>query len=206
MARQIVILCDVCLDHLDEHVEGKDTPPITIGSMKPRILTLCDKHWDEFERFKTMVQDLGLVAEEVTPTKTPGRRRGPNDGTSPGSGVWPCPDPECDKHRVPFQHIQSLRSHAKAAHGVTFKELHRLHGVEPPSDPRPSGAARMEAERRGESVDLFHDEADQPPVEEYRCEECGKVYAWPEYKRPSQALGVHKAKVHGIRSPKAVGE
>lgn len=183
MAREVVthIWCDVCLHTEDTYTEGTETPPITLGNMKPRVLGLCDVHTkDVYEPIKELLAQLGQVVPEGGTARFP--------GTSAGSGVWPCPDPACAKHATPFKHEQSLRNHAKKFHGVPITELRTMHA---------------EVQQGDGDEALFDDAApatNAPPVTEAACDQpgCGKVYRWPEIARPTQALGVHKAKQHGI--------
>lgn len=37
-----------------------------------------------------------------------------------------------------------------------------------------------------------------PKITSAQCPECEKVYAFPEYKRPQQALGLHRRRAHGV--------
>lgn len=65
MAREIrtEILCDFCLEAGDRE-EGIETPPIIIGSGKPRVLALCEGHQHHFDEFAEMVRNLGQPAGE----------------------------------------------------------------------------------------------------------------------------------------------
>lgn len=186
MARKITthVLCDRCLHEDDAEVEAQETPPVTIGQMKPRVLALCERHMKDYETFKSLVQDLGQSVEGTAPASvSPPRRRRRNDGTAPGSGTFPCPDPDCPKHSDPFRHEQSLRNHARNVHGVTVPQLLALHG---------------EGEEESQDyLPLEEGTAREPKVKEAPCPECDTVYTWPKNARPTQALGVHRAKVHG---------
>lgn len=184
MAREVVthVWCDVCLQE-DNYSEAKELPPITLGGMKPRVLALCELHEKEvYQPIRELLTELGVVADSLhTGTKFP--------GTSPGSGVWPCPDPGCPKHTKPYKHEQSLRNHARDVHNVSITVLRKQFG--------PGGG--------GAPDEALFDEEDPgpaPAVTEAVCdvEGCDKVYAWPEIRYPAVALGVHKSKAHGIRS------
>lgn len=169
MAREVItrVWCDLCLSE-DTQTEGVETPPITLGGHKPRVLALCDVHTKEvYDPLRDLLREFGQVVDE-TAVRLP--------GTSPGSGIFPCPDPTCHKHVKPFKHEQSLRNHAKGVHGKSVTELRAvLAGEEPPAPV-------------------------EPLVTEAKCDQpgCDKVYAYPAFKRPRTALGVHKAKAHGI--------
>lgn len=185
MAREVVthIWCDVCMHTDDVYTEATETPPIVLGNMKPRVLALCDVHTKEvYEPIKELLTELGQVADAA---KFP--------GTSPGSGTWPCPDPACHKHDRPFKHEQSLRNHSKQVHGMTIAELRRFHAGE---------AGLFDGEPEVQVA------ATPPPkVTEAVCDQrgCDVAYTWPEYKAPAQAMGVHRAKAHGIRGAKHKG-
>lgn len=186
MAREVVthIWCDVCLQEDDQHVEAVETPPITVGTMKPRVLALCERHTKEvYEPFKELVTDLGVVAHDTTASAAP--RRSP--GTSPGSGIFPCPVPECEKQTHPFKHEQSLRNHSKQVHGVPINELREAY----PDGPEPTLFAAAE-------------ESGAPKVREVTCgfEGCDVTYSWPTHRLPAQAMGVHRSKKHGVKGEK----
>lgn len=80
-----------------------------------------------------------------------------------------------------YQYIGSLRTHVRERHQMTLQEM------------------------RGEDAAG----GTKPKVERAECKEpgCDVVYAWPEYTRPAQALGLHKRQAHGIlgkaKTPKA---
>lgn len=191
MAREVVtrIWCDVCLDN-DQYAEGVETPPITIGSLKPRVLALCERHQKEvFEPMRELLTNLGQVL--------PGTNGPAFPGTSPGSGVWPCPVPNCPKNRKPYGHEQSLRNHARQVHHLPISELRE----------------RVEA---GEVFDesLFGDAVEArdrsnnngpPEITEARCDQtgCDKKYVWPETRYPAIAMGLHRRKTHGISGEKS---
>lgn len=187
MAREVItrILCDVCM-HLDEaYVEAVETPPITIGTAKPRILALCEVHHKEvFEPIKELLMDLGTVLSEGSPATT----RFP--GTSPGSGVFPCPVPDCHKHTKPFKHEQSLRNHSRNMHDMPIQQLRAQYA---------EGQGR-EGEDALFDPDATNDGPPKPKVLRAACDQpgCDKVYEWPDFTRPAIALGVHKSKAHGI--------
>lgn len=187
MAREIItkIWCDPCMEE-EKYVEASETPPITIGSLKPRVLALCEVHMKGiFEPLREALQELG----QIQPESRADMMRMP--GTSPGSGIFPCPVPTCTKHTKPYKHEQSLRNHARDIHGSTIIELREKYADVTPGlfDDEPP----------------VPDEVPPPAVLEAPCDQpgCETVYKWPENKLPVQALGVHKARKHGIRSPKA---
>lgn len=192
MAREVVtnIWCDQCLEDEDERYSpARELPPIVLGNAKPRILALCERHEKElYEPFRQLVMEVGVVASPGSPAAT----RMP--GTAPGSGVYFCPVPTCPKHTHPLKHEQSLRNHARNIHESTVSKLREEFGE--PGGEHPGGGAPDDAL----FADALPDEEEGPPggVAVAACEDCDVVYEWPKAKRPTQALGVHRAKVHGV--------
>lgn len=109
MARELVthIWCDVCLSEDDAYVEGEETPPVVIGSIKPRVLGLCETHRKLFVEFRTLLMDVGQIVDVPAPRREGG-----------ATGEFPCP--ACD--RV-YSYRSSLNSHVERAHGKTIAEL-----------------------------------------------------------------------------------
>lgn len=183
MAREVItkIWCDVCLQD-DVYTDGSETPPITIGSLKPRVMALCDVHVKEvFDPIKELLTELGQVLpQQGTMARMP--------GTSPGSGVWPCPDPQCAKHTRPYKHEQSLRNHVRQEHQMALTEWNEKFGIVE------EGALFADAPKADDGPAVTTVKCDQPG--------CDVSYSYPDYKRPAQAMGVHRAKAHGIRGAK----
>lgn len=187
MAREIVTLthvwCDVCLRD-GQQVEAEELPPVSIGKLKPRLLALCEPHRKElFDPFREVVSDLGQIVPSSVQLGLPGS----TIASASDQGIWPCPDPDCEHHSQPYTHRQSLRNHAREKHGCTIPELEAKHGVPDAGavgQPSALSLARMN---------------EQPTAQQVDCPECGKVYRYPEYRQPTRALGVHRAKVHGVK-------
>lgn len=181
MARQLVthIWCDVCLHEGEAQVEAEETPPVTIGTLKPRVLALCEVHRKEFDAFKDLVAGLGQIADSAVAQS--GQKEGPN------TGDFVCPDPECGKG---YRYRSSLDSHVERRHGMTLAQLR----------------ARLAGDGPEPMLELPEDapQGEKPPkVTRTECEHCEPgetVYEWPANKRPTQALGVHLARAHGIKS------
>lgn len=199
MAREIItqIWCDICLEE-ETYTSATETPPIILGIWKPRVLALCPVHRKEvYEPLEQVVRELGQILPEQASSEM---RRPP--GTAPGSGVFPCPDPTCTKHTRPYKHEQSLRNHSKDVHGLNgLKELYAKFSGD--------GEAALFDARADAGL-----EEPQPEITSTTCAEmmkeytgsatdsCDKAYAWPDYKRPRQAMAVHLAKTHGVRGKK----
>ena len=114
--------------------------------------------------------------------------------------AWLRRDCSCHKHTKPFKHEQSLRNHSRQVHELPINELRALHAPVPQGEQQEEGAA---------DEGLFDTATEQAPkVTEAACDQrgCDVVYTWPEYRQPNTALGVHKAKAHGIRGAKHKGK
>jgi hypothetical protein len=185
MAREIItkVWCDVCQTEDPENpvnTEAEETPPVTIGMLRPRVIALCETHKKErFDPFDELVRMYGQNAAEVaalTPT-TPKRGGGrpPGKRTGPWKGEYACPDPACPKHDKPYSSMTSLRQHTDSHHGKTPVEM------------------RLE-------FDPDADFGEKPEITRTECEDCDQVYEWPEIRLPMQAMGVHRARMHGKKA------
>lgn len=180
MAREIVtrIWCDVCL-HEGEQAEAEEMPPVAIGTMKPRLLALCERHTKElFLPLREVLVELG----QIIPSTGLMAAGGGGAGTTE-TGVWPCPVPDCEKHTLPYTHKQSLRNHCRDVHNSTMTELKAKY---PANDEDP--VSNQQVSRRNEQV----------TVKQVDCPECGQPFQYPKYAQPARALGVHRAKAHGV--------
>jgi hypothetical protein len=187
MAREVVtnvyLWCDLCLnpegDAEPDKVAGEETPPISISNRKPRRLTLCDRHRKEvYEPFERALTEHGQFDDGSPAPVTKARKPAislPGGGVEPAEGDILCPDPDCDRHEKGFANYTSLSSHAKRTHNMSSTALRASLG-EPPPEPTVKRAECPECKAAGEST----------------------VYEWPEHGRPSQALGVHRKRKHGV--------
>jgi hypothetical protein len=192
MARELVthIWCDPCLSPEEggepTYTKGEELPAITLGTMKPRVLAMCEVHRKEYyDAFRDLVARLGQVVPEGAAPSAP--------RSSSHAGSFPCPVPDCPKHTNPYRHDTSLGSHARREHGATVAELRARYGQE-----EPQGALDLHQEGAlaGEPITS---EKKPPAITRTECEDCGVVYEWPKNARPSQALGVHRARAHGVK-------
>lgn len=179
MARQIIenVLCDVCLHEDETFVEAGEIPPVTVGNAKPRVLALCERHRKElWEPFQSVLMELGQVDPRAAATRSAARSAPTPRGFKVSGGEHFCPDPECPKHTDGFKWPQGLRSHAEKHHETTLTALRAKFDPSfvPPSAPG------------GEH-------------ESVACPECEKPFPAEEYKVPQRALGVHRAKTHGVQ-------
>lgn len=219
MARELVtnIWCDVCLtpgeDAEPEYTPAKEHPPVTVGMLQPRVVALCDTHRKElFEPFETLIREHGQTPGKITDIpKAAAPKKAPK--TRATGAPIPCPDPACEKHANPYENSSSLTGHARNAHGMTLNQLREKHGIAPVNPIEAANKARLAAATASgpgpvEGVALTDRESDReaedPDPIRLVCpvDDCGKVWAKPEYKQPRKARGVHMSKVHGIKSTK----
>lgn len=187
MAREIVtrIWCDACLHRDPEnYTEGTETPPITIGNAKPRIMALCEVDMKEiYEPLKVALAELGQIIPTAGTGVVAPKVAGHGQPTLiPTEGI-PCPL-GCD---AVLQSRDSLNGHLARKHGKTLNEVMIENNIEilydvagnPVPNPRP------------EKV---------PDVKEAKCDQpgCDKVYTYPKYRRPVHALSIHLSQAHGI--------
>jgi hypothetical protein len=182
MPREIQIndWCDPCADQ-DLHTPATATPPITLGGMKPRTLLLCERHQKEIlEPLHDLLNKWGDTG--AVPAQKERVRR--EDG---GTGIFPCLVPGCEKGpQSPYTYKSSLRAHLRGSHDLTYTQMHEKYGNG--TEPQPTT------------------ELDKNPhltIADFTCgiDGCTTAYDPAEYNRPSQALGVHKATKHGVKSP-----
>ena len=182
MARKIVILCDIHFGEHDEEVEAVREEIITIGNMKARLVAVCaDCDREYIEPLKVLLTEFGQIADSAPPLPSQGKKKESSGGNVPGD--FKCP--ECGR---PYQYRGSLRSHAQTKHGMTLEEL-------------------MAEASPDEQLALGMTDGDKPEVTRAECDQdgCDTVYEWPETRRPTQALGIHKSSKHGIKG-KTVGK
>lgn len=183
MARELVThtWCDVCLDE-DRKSPAREIEPVTIGSWKPRILALCDEHWDRYESFRTLLGDLGQIHDtDVRPTQQVRRRKA---GTpSPIQPPFICRVPECERGDRPFANRESLQVHVRNQHGLLTGDYAAQYLTE--EQQQPQGDEPLDFEEPGERpVHLG-------PGGTFECPECGRLCETP------QGLGAHRSAAHG---------
>lgn len=195
--------CDLCLELDGEQVEGEEMPPIMVGNKKPRVLAVCKQHQvDFFDKFVEVLESAGIVVDQLesgtTRVRSSSRRSGPRGGvdpmtTSTGKSVV-CPIDECDS--APLKNISTVASHLRKVHGMNLFEAIGKDGQLYDVD----GAAieMPEVRQPREKPAILRTECDFPGCASG--EDGGPaVYEFPKNQKPVQALGVHKAKVHGIK-------
>ena len=175
MAREIIqrVWCDPCLINSEgeEHSDATETV-ITVGSMKPRNLALCDRH------AKEMLDPLVEVLKEVAIAEPAVQAR-------VATAVAPSDRITCAECGRTLKNRGSLGSHVRNGHGFTLAEYWGKH---------------PDAEGRDSARDLqlpLDNDVERTTV---ACDLCDWVSPNPVMpNRVKQTLGVHKAKAHGIR-------
>ena len=198
MAKEIVThsWCDLCLG-VDENREPATQldQVVTLGlgkGAKPLSLDLCERHHKEL--FEPLLEALSAFGAPVMDPSSASRASGPRAHASPASGShrpgpFRCMVPDCASV---LANTGSLGSHLRQTHGLTMKDYRKQHG-----DP-----VRLAGEGESESASgepgLF--EGEQIGAPEASCPYCDKVYSHANgNNRPTQALGLHLARAHGIK-------
>lgn len=195
--------CDICLAKGD-HVEGTEVT-ITLSGLKPRLLALCETDANDIIKpLRDILEDVGQIISTTTksPTKTASRRAVTESAESTENaesteGELSCP--ACDKR---YSVNSSLRNHLRTVHGLTLTQARAQYGAGAggpahqafTADDFDFGADPSPAVPDAQAPKVLRATCDQP--------DCDVVYEYPTHKRPSQALGVHKARTHGIMSAK----
>lgn len=126
MARQIIenVLCDVCLNDDETFTPAVETPWVAIGSAKPKVVALCERHMKElFEPFQSVLAEHGQ-------TEGGGKVLRSGAADSRGEATHFCPDPTCDRHTKGYTYRSSLSSHVERHHEMTLTELRAKVGLE----------------------------------------------------------------------------
>lgn len=181
MARTIVILCDPCLERNDEEVQAVAEETISFGGIKPRLLAVCAKCQKEFvDPLRDLIMDIGQIVDSVPPLPT---QKGATGGGGNAKGEFECL--ECGRQ---YNYKGSLRTHVQDKHGMTLQEM----------------AIRHSGDNPDAQLQLGIDDENKPEVTRAECDQegCDVVYEWPQHVRPAQAIGVHKARAHGIKGQK----
>lgn len=186
MAKEVMTYtwCDICLEQ-DERTDAEEFT-IQINALKPRLLALCDKHRTEvLDPVRNLLPDLPKA--EPAPVSEPTRRRGVGRPVvfqpNAEEGRYQCT--LCPGQRS-YANARGLRSHGLSMHGMRAAEF-----AQALANPE----AHQEALQAEPDSDLF---AEGGEISEYKCEVCGQEFPHSQYSRPSQALGMHKARAHGI--------
>lgn len=114
--REVVtrVWCDVCAKESLWN-EGEEVPAVVIGTLKPRVVALCEPHRKElFDPFQEVLTDLGQIVPDAlmggSPRKGVGGRPSVEQLTCPACG-----------HVSPNK--SALTSHTKNMHDASIEEL-----------------------------------------------------------------------------------
>lgn len=195
MPKELVVnaWCDPCYE--DGEHEPAEEIVVALGDlarMKPQVALLCERHRKEiYEPLHELMAAFGAVSGADVPRSSARSRPESRRQTPPVM----CGIPGCDAGYL--KNMGSFGSHVRQLHGMTVTEYREKYG-----EPIQVGGAGPSS--ASSDPELPIDEEPGPIGDsEATCEECGKVYSHAlGNNRPTQALGVHLARVHGIRSPK----
>lgn len=219
MSKDIVvhIWCDPCAKE-GRQESATTTPPIIIGSAKPRTLDLCEAHRKEYlDTLSDLLGDDGavvdarLAAPSAAPVKRARARTAAEGDERPGP--FDCLVPGCTGRNNTrmggpgYKNLHALKAHLRFAHfpgGLTYEDYVQTYGR-----PQPLGEGSVPGFGEG-SVPAFQDVAISYPAEDveipdhgpnYLCGINGCEVSYPpeKYNMPKQALGMHRARIHGVR-------
>lgn len=195
MAREIkeLIWCDLCRDLDDIQTPATEMPPISVGQKKPRVLAVCTQHKTSFfDQFIEALETSGEYLDQLSVlprTRSSVTRPVPRHiATSSTGKPIVCPlATECGGK--PLKNVSTVSSHLRQIHAMNLFEAVGKDGQLFDVDGAP--VAMPEIREHKKVPDVKRAECDQ--------EDCDTVYEYPGHSKPVQALGVHKAKVHGIK-------
>jgi len=196
MAKEILtrVWCDLCLGEDDSREEATHRDnAVTLGlgrGARPLSLDLCERHYKELlEPLVEALSGYGAPVGDAPAIRSPRAKSTPSSqSAAPEAGPFRCQFPDCD---ALLKNAGSFNAHVRQQHGMTRGVYVETYG-EP----------QVEAER--EALPVISN-----PIGEDRavCEVCGKIYSHElGNNRPTQALGVHLARAHGIRSEKTAAK
>lgn len=170
---KVIIWCDPCQAE-DARTEGDHYEPVQLPGAKPLAVDLCERHYKEFlAPLEEMLSAHGQKAGAPSPAPSSGQRRyRPREGSDPIGPPYLCKVPDCPSEHD-YANAASLGSHVRTVHGLTL------------------------ADYRGA---LTSGDWPESAVRSWACTEPGCDKDYSENALPAQALGLHRAKAHGIHS------
>lgn len=182
--------CDACIEEDDAHVPGETTPPLVMGrAARPRTLDLCERHRKEFiEPLSALLTSRGVMLDRPAPSisSSDEPRKSKPKAAAQILGPFDCLIPGCTGRATTsnggqgFANLDSIRGHIRTNHKMKFKDYIKQYGMpEVVTEPQP----------------LADDD-------KFKCgiDGCETNYPVSQYKRPAQALGIHRFQKHGIRA------
>lgn len=187
MAREVIIStwCDLCLVE-DVRTEAEEMPPIGVGNRKARIVALCKQHAeDHYEPFMQLLNEYGEIADTVNGSAQAASKGAPSQAWRQPDGTrLQCPMPDCGSK---LKNMATLASHLRGSHDTNMHDAVGKDGVvfdvegNPVSPPPPRYTKAPEVKRA---------KCDFPG--------CDQEYVYPDVAAPTVAIGVHRARKHGI--------
>lgn len=128
MARelQVKIWCDPCATQ-DLRTEGVETPLVTIGGNKPRMVALCEPHRKElYDPFAEIITNLGVTMDQIESNRAPKRVKAKSGSDAPPPSQMPgsstgkaikCPLGDCDETR---KSPSGVADHLRKHHSTTM--------------------------------------------------------------------------------------
>lgn len=198
----------------DVREPATNTGPISgLVAGKPRTLDLCDTC------YKELVQPLvDLLAEQGAPVDAPakGKAHGatsspraavqgvgsvllPQDAGGEAQGGYRCLVPGCTQRGAGSPNRAAFSAHLRYAH----PDLGGVAGYEATYERLPAWLPRSvrKAAPAHDDATTSHVDPAHPDHPDYVCgiDGCTKAYPLGDYRRPAQALGVHRQQAHGVR-------
>jgi hypothetical protein len=179
MVRQLsfYVWCDLCPAE-DRREAVRINVPISIGTVQPRTLDLCELHFKELLQpvLDALYEHGEKTAERILSPNGSGRRRNSNrTGKWREVGPFRCQVDGCVA--APLKHRASFRVHIERLHHMRFQEY---------------------VDQFGEPVPLDPEEA--LGVVEIRCEigDCDQSYSTATTRWPQMAMVSHMRGRHGL--------
>lgn len=184
MAREVLtfVWCDLCKSR-DTKEPSTSTESVTLSALSNKALTLdlCDACKKEL--MAPLIETLRDFGAALQSPSSGGGHSGPAR-----TGPHFCKVVGCSSGGTrPFATAASFGSHLRTVHELRVPEYRERYEDGPPAATQPPRGQRPGPE--GSS-------------EDYECPDCDKVYAHRlGNNKPAQALGMHRAKLHGWSSP-----
>lgn len=202
-ASGILSWCDLCIAQNQREL-ATSSEDISLSSVRggARSLDLCDVHRKEL--LTPVIDAVNEHGARVQSSSYP-NQLGHQPGKKHVDGPFYCQVVGCKSNGVRgYSNSGSLGSHLRTAHGLTLSEYRERYDVQGygPTEPTPLSEAPPTATTTAATPSPRDDDFYQ----RFECdvEGCDVVYSKSlGHNKPSQALGMHRARLHGIRSEKS---
>lgn len=210
---QVHVWCDLHMLQGAEQVAGETTTPIAIGNAQPKTLDLCEPCRKELlDTLVQLLQDEGADASSTAAPKPQRRQPGRSRGVNATPGPFDCEVPDCGGRLTVrnggegYGTLGALKSHMYHAH----RDLGFGGYVERYGKPQPMGAGQQAAAPEPAIFEwgAAPQDGPQPPVlpdpgPDFLCGIDGCERTFGHMQKPPQALGIHRARLHGIKGVKS---